>query len=135
MKFKSSTVVADSSDEGVWVDFDTTSRVKVARANNRAYRKCVRSLLTPTERRNPNVFLSEDRAEEIAKTAASQTILLGMKGFQEETESGDTLEIEYSPEKALELFNKFPYFYDEVVALSNDDTVFQESTREARMGN
>jgi len=119
---------------GVWVDLGEGLRVKVARMSrtNVNYRNALQQLGRPHRslvRRTGE--MPEDVAEQITLEAAAKHILLGWEGLVED----DGTEIEYSPEKALEVLTEFPEFTDLVFEAAQDLATFAERELEDAAGN
>jgi len=101
--------------DGVWVDGPEGLRLKVARNTN----PYIRKFLVKHNRHR----LDTDASSEIMKKGFAKHVLLGWQNLQGE----DGKDIEYSSDKAEELFKDVPDFFDMVVMYSNDADLFKDA--------
>lgn len=84
---------------GARIKVDDKTTLIVARYNNPAFRKLQAKLMEPYIRKGGEADTSTEEAEEILSKCMAETILLGWENLYLEGEL-----VEYSKEKALELF-------------------------------
>lgn len=111
--------------EGVWVAIGETGKLKLARANNRNYRKRLQGLLKPhrvqfkTDTVPPNVL------EDAVALATAETILLDWQDI-----TLDENPLVYSPEEAAKQLKASPDFLELVLELSGDMSLFREQSEQ-----
>lgn len=123
----------DAELNGVWVEIDQDTEIKVARLSNERARELRRKLEKPY-RNFPQV--PDSVSEEILRKVMAQAVLLGWQTRQKDgsykpvlTTDGDA--IEYSPAAAEKLFKDFPDFLNDVVSLAVARETFQAEAVEA----
>lgn len=79
----------DAEENGVWVPFDATARVKLARADNPRHRAKMQELLEPWLEVIQNGDLPKGKMEELALAAMAEAIVLDWEGIKDR---GTTLE-------------------------------------------
>ena len=112
--------------EGVWMEFAGTSKVLVARFRNSKMEEWLISNQTNATRR----MLDPKMGLETLKQAVSKFVLLGWTEL-----SVDGKKVEYSEEKALELFNDFPDFYETILVMSQERDAFRDEKLDIAKGN
>ena len=128
----------DRAEEGVWFDYaedpdgGPPAQVKLAAFDNPRFQAKCQELARPMLRNAPfiggtrnkdgsmKVRLSREQEEWIQRVAFSETVLLGWKNLTE----ADGAVVDYSPEKALEWFEKYPVFYNDLVRMSTQSSQF-----------
>ena len=123
--------------EGVWVDEADGLRLLIARWNNKAYRKTLhKSVSEPKSKFDKRAKFKIDKALQEAMVNVANTVLLGWEGM-DETDDNDKVikDIPYSPEKALEYFEKYPEFFDVVCEYAQDISLFKKKKDEEAAGN
>ena len=122
MKLSVFAVDEDKSENGVWHEIGEGAKILVAKAGNENFRKLVRKLTKPYDRRvrakdkTVNTIISS-----LVLKAIAQTILLDWSGFEDE--DGDDLK--YSPEVAEEMLEKYPRFARIIDDLAMDESIYQ----------
>lgn len=107
--------------EGAWIDLGDGARIKVARMNNKAFASYV-------ERRRKSarhvIDAGGDGANEIANKILNESlarhVLLDWEGF-----AVDGKKIVHSVEEAERVFNEFPDFRNQIVAIATDRANFR----------
>lgn len=148
-------VSPDRSNDGVWVPVDPTEKnpdgtvqLLIARMGNPKYSAYLQELIGVTGKDVTRIggrrarqlrTRAQDMIEavsnvnsDVTKQAVARCVLLGWKGLK----YGDE-EIEYSEQKAIELFSdeRFPDFYPLVLEFSNDLELFKQEEQEDAEGN
>jgi len=109
------------SEEGVWVDWKDGSGVKIARTNNPKYLQTLAEGLKHFQVNSRNKEITDLDNIAMRKKATAYAILVDWRGFVINGE-----EVPYSPEKALEFFERAPDFYMDIVELSVSRELFLE---------
>ena len=118
-------------EEGVWIDETSGLRLKIARWNNKKYRKFLRDVVTtPKFKLDRAKQFNVDSMHERVKQAVARYILLDWEGMEEDGPDGSPVTVKYSPEKALECFDEYPEFYDMVVEYSQDISFFKADKKD-----
>lgn len=123
-KFKSD---INKATNGVWVPL-WDGRVKIARADNKNYRKAFAEKLKPYRREVQNKSLPDETLQRIVLECFAETILLDWEGFEE-----DDKPLPYSKEKVIEIMSneQFEDLALKLYELSKDHTLFlQEEEQE-----
>tara|TARA_Y100000310_G_C20478150_1_gene713421 strand:- start:247 stop:714 length:468 start_codon:yes stop_codon:yes gene_type:complete len=119
-----------TTSQGVWVDCGQGLKLKVARLGNPTYEEELRKLGKPYMRQMRLGTMNVEDIENLAKKAISKHIIQGWENLED-----DDGPIEFSPEKALELFNEYPDFYTLVKDVSNEAELFRTDEMEEAAGN
>lgn len=131
MRLSNFAVDSKKANEGTWVQVGEGLEILIARLGNEKYKKFLRSagkgLSVQVRTGNMNL----EQAAELQKLAVANTVLLGWKGL----EGDDGKPVEYSVQKAVELFNTHQDFYDLVVEYANDASMFKAQVQEDARGN
>jgi hypothetical protein len=103
--------------EGVWVDFASGIRLKIARARNPKYTELLQSLVEPIKLEVRNGKIDAEKFAEILFEVRAKTILLDWKNIEE-----NGVEVPYSSEKAMEYFKnpELKDFYNFVIIISEN---------------
>ena len=118
-------------EEGVWVSLDGNgTEIKVARMNNRAYKKYFQQITKPYKRLIRNGTLSEDLAEKLLVDAISHKILLDWKGFTK-----DGKKYPFSVDHAREFLAGSADFRDLVTDAANEMEHFRQRELQEATGN
>lgn len=122
---------------GVWIEVPKAGnfRIRVARMNNPAYEAFVREktggrLLRKLASDGPASQQAQDALRVVTREAVARHVLLGWENMEL---NGVT--VPYSPEKALELFNQAPDFFEFVLDEAGNIENFRNDTLEAVKGN
>lgn len=113
--------------EGVWIDLDETTRVKIARMDNPAFKKAMQKELGPYKQAVRSGTLSEQQSEKIMSKVLAETILVGWEGM---TDGGK--ELPYTAENACRILAT-PHLKDfrtMIVGFSEDAALFREAQLE-----
>lgn len=116
--------VSDSlSQDGVWVDLDETSKVKLARFGNAKFKSRLRALMSPYKRMIDNDTMSDVKADELLVIALAETVVLDWKGL-----SLDGKEISYSVGTVMKILSDpaFIDFREMIVSMSRDMELYRE---------
>jgi len=112
--------------EGIWADAGEGLEVKVARLNNPKHRDRIRELTLSNTRRHQRAGgVNAKLADKAAKRAIAECVLLDWRNMQEDRD-GQEIDVVFSVEKAISLFNDYPKFFDIVCELAEDETLFHE---------
>lgn len=118
-------------EEGVWISLDGNgSEIKVARMNNRAYKKYFQAITKPYKRLIRNGSLSEDLAEKLLIDAIAHKILLDWKGL---TKNGK--KFAHSLDNATEFLTGSADFRDLVTEAASEMENFRQKELEEAVGN
>ena len=118
---------ATKEREGVWIDLDETTKVKIARMDNPAFKKAMQRELGPYKQAVRSGTLSEQQSEKIMAKVLAETILVDWKGMTEEGK-----ELAYSVDEAQRILSA-PHLQDfrkMVVSFSEDAALFREAELE-----
>lgn len=120
----------DVNDElsiaGQWVPIGKGAKLRIARLNNEKYRDFIKLKMKPYRSAMRAGTVDEDLTTEVVVQAMARHILLDWEGL---TEKGSA--VVYTVEKAEELLRDKEPFRDLVMALANDQQLFQEAEIEA----
>ena len=106
--------------EGVWVNLDENSRIKIAKLGSREFQRVFNEISRPYRTAIRNKTLDNKTSEEILIKTFARAILVDWEGIKE----GDQ-EVPYSHEKAEE-YLRISAFRDFVTSCANDFTLFKE---------
>lgn len=112
--------------DGVWMDFAGTSKVLIARFRNSKMEEWLISNQTNATRR----MLDPKMGLDTLKQAVAKFVLLGWTELSVDGEA-----VEYSSEKALDLFKDFPDFYETILVMSQERDAFRDENLETAKGN
>jgi len=115
-----------STSEGVWVDCGGDLKLKILRMGNPAYEEEIRKLAKPFLRQMRLGTMNVEDMEKLAKKATAHNIIQGWENLEDE----DGNPIEFSKEKALELFDRYPDFYSIVKDVASEAELFREDDME-----
>lgn len=125
-------VDVDKSTDGVWVDIDATTKLKIARFLNSKHKAFVNRAMEPHKRASRIGQVDEEITDKIEVEALANCILLDWKGI-----TVNKKEVKYSVKKAIEFLSDpaLPQFISMVREYSNDLTIFHEATMEDSIEN
>jgi hypothetical protein len=111
------------AEEGVWVDIDPTTRLKVARYGNAKFRNKLRALMKPYERMIDNNTMDDGKADELLIVAVVDSVLLDWEGLERDGEA-----LPYSKDTAKEILldPALRDFREIVFSVSNELELFRE---------
>ncbi len=114
-------------EEGVWVDLDTESKIKVARMGNKRYKEAFRRLTAPHKISIRNNNLNDDLAEQLLTQALAEGVLLDWEGM---TLKGKPLV--YSQKTAIEVLMNpsLKDFRELVVSIASDMESYRQQEQE-----
>lgn len=121
------------SENGVWVDYESGIRLKIARIGNPAFQSFVSSRQKNKIRGIRSGSISSQEAEQITKEAVARHILLDWQNVEDE----DGLPLRYSPEKSLEILSdpQLSDLYSFVLVTSNNSEIYRLEAQEEAKGN
>lgn len=137
MKLSSLQQNVNLETEGVWVDYDSEFKVKVARMGNpnfEAYvNKMTKTFLGDGFSRGSEKIQDPQVLQEITQKAMAKTVLLDWAGLEDDEGN----QIPYSPEKAYELLSdpKFKDFYRDITQIANNGKRYRDEGVEEAVGN
>jgi hypothetical protein len=120
-----------TTTEGVWVDCGGDLRLKVARMGNPAYEEEIRKLAKPFMRQMRLGTMSMEDMEGLAMKAVAKHIIQDWENLEDD--SGEP--IQFSKDKALELFNEYRDFYNIVKEVASEAEIFRSDEMEEAAGN
>jgi recombinational DNA repair protein RecT len=120
-----------TSSEGQWVDCGGGLRIKVARLGNPDYEEEVRKLAKPFMRQMRLGTMNVEDMEKMAQKAVAKHVIQGWENLEDETGNA----IAFSSDKALELFQKYPDFYNIVKDVAGEAEIFRTDEMEEAAGN
>lgn len=115
--------------EGVWVDLDPTTSVKVTYTDGKAYRRALQKKLKPYTnllQAGGMEAIPEGEQEQVAVSVLVDHVVLDWKGV---TDNG--VEIPFSKEAAKKIFTEVPAFRRMVENAASDISNFRQKEREA----
>jgi len=118
-------VSVEKSTDGVWVDIDEKTKLKIARFLNPKHRAYVNRAMDPYKRASRIGQLDDATTDKVEIEAIANCILIDWKGI---TENGE--EVKYSVKKAIAYLSdpSLPHFISMVRELSNEMALFHEDT-------
>jgi hypothetical protein len=125
-------VNSEKANSGVWMDAGDGLKLKIARLNNEAFKKFIRQRGKALSVQIRTGNLDNEQAVELQRQGVAKTVLMGWENLQDEETQQD---ITFSPEKALQLFIKYPDFYDLVLEFAGDAANFKNSVEVDAAGN
>ena len=119
-------------EEGAWVDLGDGIKIKVARIQSRRARRVLARLYRPYENlRQSGRKIAESVQETITRQWLAEGVLLDWEGVTDAAGK----EVTFSAEHALQVFEAFPDFLDEVAFFSREQETFRAERLEAAKGN
>ena len=119
-------------EEGAWVDLGDGIKIKVARIQSRRARRVLTRLYRPYENlRQSGRKVPESVQETITRQWLAEGVLLDWEGVSDAAGN----EIAFSAAHALQVFEAFPDFLDEVAFFSREQETFRAERLEAAKGN
>lgn len=119
--------------EGVWITIDATTKIKVARAGNQAYFNTLQDLVKKagfsqfqiSKGKIPNEVMAD-----IVLQAIGKAVLVDWEGVEDEGKV-----VKYSNDAAYKILKEYPDFADDVMAIANNVSNFQDAVEEAEIKN
>lgn len=125
LKFEKEFSSREVENEGVWIDYRSGSRVKIARLGNKEFQKLYDLKLKPHKKAARRGEVPTHVLNDIANFCMSRAVLINWEGFSKD---GKTLK--YSPEAAYELLSEYRDFSDDIADLASDQQHFHEHLAE-----
>lgn len=113
-------------EEGRWFDYRDGMRVKVAPIGSRSYDEEIQRLTRPQLRRRRAGDLEQSDLTDLSMRAAAKHVLVDWDGLEDEHGAA----VEYSPEKALQLFRANYRFYRDVMGFAGEVQAEEEELEE-----
>lgn len=131
--FRFSNFQTDESleSEGVWIDYTSGFRLKLARIGCPEYKEYMIKHGKPHVRGIEKGHVDNDVAEQLLKNAIAETIIKDWEGLLDENDK----EIPYSKETAKKLLETAHDFYEEVYELAKDREFFKAEETEGTVKN
>lgn len=123
--------VNSKKEEGVWVDWTDTIRIKVARHGGPLYEKELNRAIKPYKNQIKNGVLPEDVAKRVMLRVESRAILVDWEGLHDVEGN----EIEYSHEVAYAHLEQLPEFRQMVIDISQTISFYQDEEDNEAEGN
>ena len=120
-----------TSTEGQWVDCGGGLRIKVARLGNPDYEEEIRKLAKPFMRQMRLGTMNVEDMEKLARKAVAKHVIQGWENLEDEQGHA----IDFSKDKALELFETYPDFYSIVKDVAGEAELFRNDEMEEASGN
>lgn len=117
----------DKENNGVWVDYASGFKIKIARMGSRRFKEFMAKAGKPHLRKIQRGNLDNDVADTMMKKAIARTILLDWEGLLDD----DNQPIPFSEENALKCLEESYDFYSEVLQLCQERELFQDEEKEA----
>ena len=111
------------TEDGAWIDIDTTTRIKVARYGNKKFKERLRRLMKPYSRMIDQGTMPDDKADELLVDAMANSILLDWEGLEL---NGEKVQYSIDQAKAFLSDPELQDFRELVVSLSNDLEAFRQ---------
>jgi len=121
----------NSETEGVWVDYASGFRIKIARIGCPAFKEFMIKRGKPHQRSIDSGTIGNEIAEELMKDAIAETIIKDWEGLLDDEDK----EIPYSKEDARKMLDVAHDFYDEIYELAKQREHFKVNKIEGTAGN
>ena len=119
-------------EEGAWVDLGDGIKIRIARIQSQRARRVLVRLYRPYDNlRQSGRKVPESIQEKITRQWIAEGILIDWEGVTDPAGKP----IPFTAENALEVFEAFPDFLDEVVYFSREQETFRAERLEAVKGN
>ena len=119
-------------EDGAWVDLGDGIKIKVARIQSQRARRVLMRLYRPYENlRQSGRKVPEAVQEKITRQWLAEGVLLDWEGVTD----AEGKAIAFSVDHALQVFEAFPDFLDEVAFFSREQETFRAERLEAAKGN
>lgn len=127
MDLKKTRVDVDRATEGVWVDLDSETRLKIAQWLNPRHRAHVQKALEPHKRALRMETMDDKLMDKLEVQGIAETVLVGWEGLVENGE-----EIAYSTDEAVRLLSdpELKWFRDFVREQADDLSNFRNKVEE-----
>lgn len=131
MRFSKFKTDSTKEEEGVWVDYESGFRVKIARIGNPKFKEFMLKKSKPHMRKLQSGNIDNDLADGLMKEAIARTILVDWEGLLDDQDQP----IPFSQETALDLMKESNDFYQEIFQMANERELFQIEDLEGAKGN
>jgi hypothetical protein len=121
----------EMANDGVWIDYNTVFRVKVAKIGCRKYKSFLAEAQKPHTRQITRGTMDQDLMEQITRKALAHAILIDWEGLL--GEDGELLP--YTEDNAYEVLTECEDFCDEIIALAKDQDNFRKDEVDAAVKN
>jgi hypothetical protein len=125
VKFSSFVTDEHLEEDGVWIDYSSGFRVKIARFGNKKFQAYMRGKSRHELREISTGNIESEAAETMIRDGIAQFVLLGWENLLDDNGKP----IQYSVERARELL-KTKDFLREIVELSQQRELFQQAKKE-----
>jgi hypothetical protein len=115
-------------EDGVWVDFGDGLKVQVRRLTSKKSREFRRKLEKPYTAQFRNREMPDSLQEELLNKQVSGVVIVNWEGVANPDKPSEQLE--FSPDNALTMCQKFPDFRDDVLTAAMERTTFEKEQRE-----
>ena len=125
---------------GIWLEYlddenpdAPPERIRIAYAGgaNDAFLKRMEALMKPLKHQIQHEVVERVRLEAIVRQVYADTVVLAWENVRDENGAP----IAFSKENVLDLFQRLPHLYDDIVKQSQRLTLFRKEVREAIAGN
>lgn len=124
----------NSEEDGVWIDIDTGTRIKIRAYSAKAVSDLRENLMRPFNMlQRAGGKIPDDKSEEIGLRVVAGAVIAdwsGIKGVQGEGEEAREVEIPYSEENAYTLLKDMPRFANFIIGISMDGQNYKDALRE-----
>lgn len=115
-----------AEEEGVWVNLDGQTSVRVARSNSKRFAEALNKYRKPHRQAIRSGTLSEDQADAVIVAAVAEAVLLDWKGLKE-----DGKDVPATLENRTRVLTEYRDFRNVVAELAADMANFRTSEIEA----
>jgi hypothetical protein len=124
---------ADLEVNGVWLDYGSEQQIKLARAGgaNEKFKRLLTAAMKPHKRLMEAEQMPDDLAESVMRTVYAKAVLLDWRGVTDM----DGADLPYSYDNVMDVFVKFPAFFQDVIEQSGKLALFQAIEEEEDAGN
>ena len=103
-------------EAGVWLDYDSTVKLRIRPVGNRAYNRKLQQLMQVKVRmRGRRAQVSDEEQQEMAMIAAAHALLIDWSGVKDKG-----VDVPYTPDEGLGLFKAHSMFYSDVLQMATD---------------
>ena len=113
--------------EGIWEDFGSGIKLKIARWNNPGFRDMFANELA----KNPRKFRNKKSTDPVMKDLQIRCCATHVLKDWKNVDWNGSKNVEYSVELGIEVLTELPDFYDEVVGIANNFENFRQETEDA----
>ena len=106
--------------EGVWQDFGSGAKMKIARIGNSEYQKVFQKISKPHRKSIRRGTLADDVAEKLLVEAMAESILLDWEGVED-----GGVALPYTKENAIRVLLEYKDLRDQVTEIANEMESFK----------